>query len=112
MLGQNIKKENAVKSGQSTDDLYMPTWIFWSALQFLVPSMNARQRRDSMKSFVEIIDPSDDPQEPLKTPSVATKKQKLKHGVYTSQQELMNECMKVLKEPQDVSHSPGLIQTM
>ena len=38
-----------MKSGQCTDELFTPTWIFWDSLRFLVPLMHARQSRDTMK---------------------------------------------------------------
>ena len=50
------KSEDIVKSGQSTDELFTPTWIFWDSLQFLVPVMHARQRRDTMKKDDSIDD--------------------------------------------------------
>ena len=97
VLGQNIKKVNTVKSGQSTDELYTPTWAFWNALQFLVPVMNAKPSKDTLKSSVETV-PSDsnDLQEPsAKLPT----KRKLQRGISDQQQLLMNECIRVLKQP-------------
>ena len=81
ILGQNIKKNTAVKSGQGTDELFTPTWIFWDSLQFLVPVMHARQSKDTMKKADSIDDlvgnaennDSAKDQEPVNTP--ATKSQ-------------------------------------
>lgn len=99
VLGQNIKKVNTVKSGQSTDELYTPTWVFWSALQFLVPVMNAKPSKDTLKSSVETV-PSDanDLQEPSANLPTGTKR-KLQRGISDQQQLLMNECIRVLKQP-------------
>ena len=38
----------AVKSGQSTDELFKPTRIFWRPLQFLLPVLNPRSSRDTL----------------------------------------------------------------
>ena len=84
ILGQNIKKKTSVKSGQSTNELFTPTWIFWDSLQFLVPVMHARQSKDTMKKDDSIDDlvgnvennDSAKDQEPVNAP--ATKSQKKK----------------------------------
>lgn len=48
-LGQNLKTKSHTKSGQGTDELFTPSWIFFKHLQFLVPVMEARQSRDTLK---------------------------------------------------------------
>ena len=40
-LGQNLRKINNTKSGQGTDELFEPSWIFFKSMQFLVPVMEA-----------------------------------------------------------------------
>ena len=49
ILGQNLKKKTQWKSGQGTDEHFKPKWMFWEQLQFLVPTMKARQSRDTLK---------------------------------------------------------------
>ena len=48
-LGREITKVNRTKSGQSTDQLYKSTWIYWDSLQFLRPVLQPGKSRDSLK---------------------------------------------------------------
>ena len=42
-------KKKQWKSGQGTDEHFKPKWMFLEQLQFLVPTMKARQSRDTLK---------------------------------------------------------------
>eukprot|EP00112_Aurelia_sp_Birch-Aquarium-sp1_P025869 Seg8859.2 transcript_id=Seg8859.2/GoldUCD/mRNA.D3Y31 product="hypothetical protein" protein_id=Seg8859.2/GoldUCD/D3Y31 len=52
-LGRELAKVSKTKSGQSVDDCYKSTWIFWERLQFLRPVMQPGNSRDSMQSSSE-----------------------------------------------------------
>ena len=49
-LGREIAKMNKTKSGQSTSELYRPSWVFWERLQFLCPMMQPGKSRDNFQS--------------------------------------------------------------
>ena len=48
-LGREITKVNRTKSGQSTDQLYKSTWMYWDRLQFLRPVLQPGKSRDSLQ---------------------------------------------------------------
>ena len=49
-LGRERAKESMTKSGQSLDDLYKPTWIYWEGLQFLQAVMQPGKSKDNIQS--------------------------------------------------------------
>lgn len=114
ILSQNVKKTKALKSGQSTDDLFKPTWLFWKQLQFLVPVMNARHSRDSLPTLpdensvnsptkVEIPDDEDTPPTSAPTSVVTQKAKPVKQGRKDQspvKEELMMECLRIMKTPE------------
>lgn len=94
ILSQNMKKLNNVKSGQSADDLFSPTWKFWEKLQFLLPMIAARPSRDTLK--------------PVQQDKTTTSTSETGHGLSskkrqkleTTKEELMRECIKVMQQPE------------
>ena len=48
-LVREISKCTKTKSGQSTDELYKPTWTYWHKLQFLRPVMQPGKSRDNLQ---------------------------------------------------------------
>lgn len=91
-LGQNMKKKNHTKSGQGTDELFTPSWIFFKQLQFLVPVMEARQSKDTCSFKKTDADNEVKDDTPLKNrPSNKFKDlEKTKHN-------LMQECLNVMQ---------------
>ena len=51
-----MAKVSRTKSGQSTNELYKPSWIFWETLQFLRPVMQPGKSKDNLQSH-----PDEDP---------------------------------------------------
>ena len=107
-MGQNIRKKTSVKSGQSTDELFTPTWIFWDSLQFLVPVVHAWQSRDTIKKdeiddLVGEVESNDNAkgQEPVSTPTSKSQTKKSKSQMESTKQELWKECIRVLKKPEE-----------
>ena len=49
-LGRDIAKMTKTKSGQSTSEVYRPSWVFWERLQFLCPLMQPGKSRDNCQS--------------------------------------------------------------
>lgn len=114
VLGQNINKIKNVKSGQSTDELFQPTWRYWKQLQFLVPCMNPRKSRDTLaaqspdKPSLVIASDNEDtsPQavKPRKPPQT-----KLNNHLLVKE-ELMKECINVLKENKPPNAPPPIAE--
>ena len=48
-LGREVAKANKTKSGQSTDELYASTWIYYDRLSFLLPVIKSSKCRDTLK---------------------------------------------------------------
>ena len=103
-----MNKVKAVKSGQSTDDLFQPTWRYWKQVQFLLPCMNPRKSRDSLimtsnespASTSEITITTDNNQDiKLTSRSNARSKQT------NVKEELMKQCLTALKgsDPQQTA---------
>lgn len=101
-----------MKSGQSTDELFKPTWIFWKPLQFLLPVLNPRSSRDILPhespKNSNTKDAADE--EASSVPiSPAVKQRKTKSGkcdrkaqtpITEVKNELLMECLKVMKTPE------------
>lgn len=104
ILSQNVKKKQAVKSGQSTDELFQPTWMFWKQLQFLLPVMNAWQSRDTIadeSSDKPVTADIADGEAPTLPPKRKTKSEKSGNLVAKEvKQDLMMECLTVMKAPE------------
>ena len=105
-LGREITKVNRTKSGQSTDQLYKSTWMYWDRLQFLRPVLQPGRSRDSLQGSLnetenenpELDKTSDGDQS--KSASRQTSTPKLKKGALEEKKvELMNTCIVALKEP-------------
>lgn len=98
VLGQNIKRWTLLSQDKAQMSS-ISTWVFWNALQFLVPDMNAKPSKDTLKSSVEtVLSDANDLQEPSTNLPTCTKR-KLQRGISDQQQLLMNECIRVLKQP-------------
>lgn len=101
-----------MKSGQSTDELFKPTWIFWKPLQFLLPVLNPRSSRDTLPDkSPEKSSTNDIADEEASSISIspAVKLRKAKTGkcdwkaqsaITEVKNELMVECLKVMKSPE------------
>ena len=48
-LGRELAKLNKTKSGQSTDELYASSWIYYDRLSFLLPVIKSSKSRDTLK---------------------------------------------------------------
>ena len=48
-LGREVEKVNKTKSVQSTDELYIPSWIHYERLSFLLPEIKSSKSRDTLK---------------------------------------------------------------
>ena len=115
-LGREIAKCNKTKSGQSSDELYKPTWIYWQKLQFLRPVMQPGKSRDNLISSDSFQD-SQSPSELASTTDIdssldiiedqsqgtlqkhhSTPRQSRK-ATELKKQELFAACIDVLKEP-------------
>lgn len=94
IFGQNLKKKNQWKSGQGTDEHFTPKWMFWEQMQFLVPTMEARQSRDTLK--VDKDGNQDNFAEPVCTSGSAINR---KRQMEKTREELYKECIKVMKGP-------------
>ena len=102
-LGRELAKVSKAKSGQSVDDCYKSTWIFWERLQFLRPVMQPGKSRDSMQSSSE-----NSPEPPLEitvdleessSTSTPSSQKSSKSSVEAKKHELLATCINVLKEP-------------
>ena len=115
-LGREIAKCNKTKSGQSSDELYEPTWIYWQKLQFLRPVMQPGKSRDNLIS-PDTFQDSQSPSELASTTDIdssldifedqsqgtlqkrhSTPRQSRK-ATELKKQELLTACINVLKEP-------------
>ena len=101
-----------MKSGQSTDELFKPTWIFWKPLQFLLPVLNPRSSRDTLpdegpeKSSINDIADEEASSTSI-SPGVKLRKtksgkcdRKAQSAITEVKNELMMECLKVMKTPE------------
>ena len=101
-----------MKSGQSTDELFKPTWIFWKPLQFLLPVLNPRSSRDTLpdespeKSSINDIADEEASSTSI-SPGVKLRKtksgkcdRKAQSAITEVKNELMMECLKVIKTPE------------
>ena len=107
-LGREINKSTKTKSGQSTDELYKPTWMYWEKLQFLRPVMQPGKSRDNLQdsfrdtpSPAEDIDSSLDSEDASQTGSHKgnSTTRLSKKLMDMKRQELLTTCINVLKEP-------------
>lgn len=97
ILGQNLKKKTQWKTGQGTDEHFKPKWMFWEQLQFLVPTMEARQSRDTL--MVDKESNHDNFTEPVCTSGSSAINRK--RQMEKTREELYKECIKVIKGPPD-----------
>ena len=105
-LGREISKVNKTKSGQSTDQLYKSTWIYWERLQFLRPVLQPGKGRDSLQGSLYETE-NDNPEldktsdgDVSKSAKSQNSAQKLKKEAMEEKKvELMNTCIAALKVP-------------
>lgn len=45
---------NKTKSGQSTDELYAPSWVHYQSLLFLLPVIKASKSKDTYKRKIDM----------------------------------------------------------
>ena len=112
-LGREITKVNRTKSGQSTDQLYRSTWMYWDRLQFLRPVLQPGKSRDSLQGSLNDtenenpeLDKTSDGDHSKSAPR-QTSTPKLKKGALEEKKvELMNTCIAALKEPANPAKQP------
>ena len=86
-LRRELPKVSKVRSGQSTDELYKSSWVYWEELQFLRPTLTPRKSIDSLtmtaddenqgvqpEIFNNIEDSSSSSSLSLSTPKINTKR--------------------------------------
>lgn len=113
-LGREITKVNRTKSGQSTDQLYKSTWMYWDRLQFLRPVLQPGKSRDSLQGSLndtenenpEVDRTSDGDHSRSAQRQASTPKLK-KGAVAEKKVELMNTCIAALKEPANPAKQPN-----
>ena len=106
-LGRELAKVSKVRSGQSTDELYKSSWVYWERLQFLRPALTPRKSMDSLTVTVDdenqgvrhkissnIEDSSSSSSLSLSTPKINTKR-----STEAKKQELLTNCIDVLQQP-------------
>ena len=105
-LGREINKVKKTKSGQSTDELYKSSWLYFQRLQFLVPQMQPAPRRDTLElsntfdeSDAEGID--DNPENVQ--PEYPKKKRTAKNRFEEKRIEILNKCSNLL------THKPSSV---
>ena len=103
-----MNKTSKTKSGQGTDELYKPTWVYWEKLQFLRPVMQPGKSRDNLQDTLnpdvpstasadtEDVNTSIESEEVNQKPSSARQSKK---SMELKRQELLTTCINVLKEP-------------
>ena len=98
------------KSGQSTNELYKSSWLYFQRLQFLVPQMQPAPRRDTLElsntfdeSDAEGID--DNPENVQ--PKYPKKKRTAKNRFKEKRIEILNKCSNLLThKPSSVPQQP------
>ena len=114
-LGRELAKCNKTKSGQSTDELYWPTWIYWERLQFLRPVMQPGKSRNNLSASDSAIEnqcpdeasntdvdssfETSDEQSQAKSQKSHLTPRQSKKAFELEKQELLTTCINVLKEP-------------
>lgn len=106
-LGRELAKVSKVRSGQSTDELYKSTWVYWERLQFLRPALTPRKSIDCLtmtaddenqgvqpEIFSNVEDSSSSSSLSQSTPRINTKR-----STEAKKQELLTNCINVLKQP-------------
>ena len=59
-LVRDINESTKTKSGQSANELYKPTWMYWEKLQFLCPVIQLGKSRDNLQdSFQDTPSPAE-----------------------------------------------------
>ena len=74
-FGRELAKVNKTKSGQSTDELYVPSWIHYQNLLFLAPVVKSSKSRDTLKH--KITEVENDAEEEIKFQTPAQKKKSI-----------------------------------
>ena len=109
LLGRERAKISKTKSGQSLDDLYKPTWIYWDRLQFLQAVMQLGKSKDNLQgqedkeqiSSTEASTHSEDFSTPVSWPNSGSITPKAtKKSLDIKKQELLTTCINVLKQPE------------
>lgn len=109
-LGRERAKVSKTKSGQSLDDLYKPTWIYWERLQFLQTVMQPGKSKDNIQGHEE----NEQSSPPLETgfdleessisrassSSSSSTPKATKKSLDSKKQELLTTCINVLKQPE------------
>ena len=101
-LGRELAKVSKTKSGQSADDRYKSTWVFWERLQFLRPVMQPGKSKDTMQFSSESSPESLETMADLEDASSAStplSQKSNRSSLEAKKHELMTTCINVLKEP-------------
>lgn len=104
--------------------MFKPTWIYWKALQFLLPVLNPRSSRDTLPTCDDkVTDVTPGPSNVLEeessgmsstsAPSAKKRKSSGKHNAATNtKDELMVECLKVMRStPEPAQPDPSVEST-
>ena len=99
-LGREMAKVAKTRSGQATNDLYKPSWIFWDQLQFLRPVLQPGKSKDNFalpneSSSQGTEDAVAEKESTFKSTPQSRKKKK---GIIEKKQEMLETCINVLKE--------------
>lgn len=101
-FGRELAKTNSKKSGQSVNDNYKSSWVYWEHMQFLRPVMQAGKSKDSYRPNGEMEKITDQQQcdKVVEVDGIITVKPTAsKKQLEEKKQELLSACIKVLKEP-------------
>jgi len=100
-LGRELNKVRKTKSGQSTNERYKSSWVYWERLQFLVPQMQPSKQKDNLDISVANVEVDDNDQEFETTPP-----KKVKHNTRLDQRkqfeekrlDVLNKCTNLLTQ--------------
>lgn len=92
-FGRELAKVNKTKSGQSTDELYVPSWVHYQRLLFLVPVVKSAKSRGKRKCKIEVENLENDEDEDTKVP---THKKK---SIAERKLDLLSKCTEAITKP-------------
>ena len=110
-LGRELGKVKERKSGQSTSDLYKPTWIHWERLQFLCPVMNPGKSKDNFYANMSLTEGQEEMkslenESPPQQSNTKHSKHATKRAMMEQKQELVTKCLDVLRKPDKQEEKP------
>ena len=93
-FGRELAKVNKTKSGPSTDELYVPSWIYYQRLLFLMPVVKSTKSRDThkRKNDEEIYEIEDE--EDIKPPS------NKKKTIAERKLDILSKCAEAITKPE------------